>query len=166
MMVLKHFLITNNSNNLSEIRAKVQNDLPKPCGSLATERTLDNNNVIALEQDGKHLAYEFGKFSMAECSCFGLSWFIWEPTKDKNIGWLRLKETSQVLTANPDGQTIAIGNKDYTNMWYLMGSPQATQIRFQKLFNGQQLYLYVSAKGHVGVNANSKTTWKIKHGIF
>ena len=150
----------------AEDSAAVKGELSEPCGTLVSERTITNKHYIALEQHGKHLVFEFGKFRMAECSCFGLSWFIWEPTEDKNIGWLRLKETSQVLTANPDGQTIAIRNKDQTNMWSLMGSPQATQIRFQKLFNGQHLYLYVSSKGHVGVNANSKTTWKIKHGMF
>ena len=151
--------------------------MPEPCGSLVTERALASSTAIALEQDGKHVSYSFGKFSMAECSCFGLSWFVWEPIKGKSIGWLRLKTTSKVLSVKPDGRTLCLKPKDShvyskNQLWSLYGNPGSTKIRSQQMENGQHLYLHVDNRGYVGLTTDQKNlqmkpmlqSWRIKQG--
>ena len=146
--------------------------MSEPCGTLVSERTITNKHYIALEQHGKHLVFEFGKFRMAECSCFGLSWFVWERVDViNNVGWFRLNATNRVLTVNSDLKSLSLEPHDRkhpvdSQLWSIVGNPGRADIRSQIKQNGHHLFLYASYAGKVGLKINPQTNnlWKIKHG--
>lgn len=129
-----------------------------------------------------HLVYELGKFRMAECSCFGLSWFVWEAdSKDTKVGWLRLKSTKMVLAASPGSGkphqlTVHLENKIENDKkgqkWQLLQT-QATggfQIKSMAAGSHQPYFLAITPESNLvaqnSAHTSLNTVWKLKEGIY
>ena len=171
----------------------------EPCGSLVSDRMIttkskfDRKNTttiellerrsivsetIALEQNGQHLVYELGKFRMGDCSCFGLSWFVWESdAKDSRVGWLRLKSTDQVLTALNESSpqmSVVLKDKDVhdkkAQQWQLVPKSGTQGFQIQSLASPQPYFLAMTPENKlVAQNATDgklNTVWIFKEGIY
>ena len=142
------------------------------------ERHSTVSETIALEQNGQHLVYELGKFRMGECSCFGLSWFVWESdAKDSRVGWLRLKSTEQVLTALKVSSTqmsVFLEDKDVhdekAQKWQLVPKSGTQGFQIQSLANPQPYFLAMTPDNKlVAQNATDgklNQVWIFKEGIY
>ena len=142
------------------------------------ERHSTVSETIALEQNGQHLVYELGKFRMGECSCFGLSWFVWESdAKDSRVGWLRLKSTEQVLTAlnGSDPQlSVILKDKDFHNKkaqkWQLVPKAGTQGFQIQSLASPQPYFLAMTPESKLvaqnTAHGKLSTVWMFKEGNF
>ena len=170
----------------------------EPCGSLVSDRMITTKSkfdmspiyemlerhstvseTIALEQNGQHLVYELGNFRMGDCSCFGLSWFVWESdAKDSRVGWLRLKSTEQVLTAvNGTAalqMSVILGDKDVhdkkAQQWQLVPKTGTQGFQIRSLASPQTYFLAMTPESKLiaqkAAHGKLNTVWMFKEGNF
>ena len=137
---------------------------------------------VALEQGGKHLVYALGKFRMDECSCYGLSWFVWEADKkNQTVGWLRLKSTNRVLTVlleqEAHGQRQFIVNLDEKDAndnlrqkWLLSHNSSNGGYQIISTISQQKYFLAITTENKLVAQNDPKsklnTIWMIKEGTY
>ena len=126
------------------------------------------------------MVYALGKFRMDKCSCYGLSWFVWEvDEKNQTVGWLRLKSTNRVLTVLPGkklhshGQFIVhLDEKDAKNnlrqKWQLSHNISNGGYRIISTMNQQEYFLAITPENQLVAQNDPKsklnTIWMIKEG--
>ena len=115
---------------------------------------------------------------MGECSCFGLSWFVWESdAKDSKVGWLRLKSTEQILTAvkgTTPQMSVVLGEKNahdkLAQKWQLVPKSGTQGFQIQSLASPQPYFLAMTPDSKLvaqnAAHGKLNTIWMFKEGIF
>ena len=124
------------------------------------------------------MAYALGKFRMDKCSCYGLSWFVWEVDKrNQTVGWLRLKSTNRVLTVLPrmHGQRQFIVHLDDKNAtdnlrqkWQISHNISNGGYLIISTIGQQEYFLAITPENQLVAQNDPKsklnTIWMIKEG--